>query len=234
MGAGTQMSIRYVVNSPGPRAQYSGVQIDDDSTAVGWQTDGDRVGRFRRALTPTERRALRRALDAARDARSAPPAAAPRRPGATTERVIADGVDLTAGAEVPPAAADLVDRLRELQGRLSGSPVAAVALEVTGPPWTARLRHVGDEPVAVRMASLTLTVAVFGPDGALIDTVDRAVDGSGVGDRVGTGWTLSLVEDLDRPAVPAGGFATLTVAGAQADVRDDGILREVEWGWVNE
>lgn len=228
------MTIRYVTNTPGPRAHSSGVEIDDDFTAAGWQTDGDRVGRFRRALTAAERRALEHALDAARDVGTMPPATGPRRPGATTERVIADGVDLTVGSEVPAAAADLVDRLRDLQAALPDSPVAAVALEVTEGPLGGRLRHVGDEPVGVRMTSLTVTVAVFGPDSALIDTVDHTVDATGTGDRIEPGWTLPLAEDLDGPAVPAGGFVTVTVTGAQADVLGDGIFRDVEWGWVSE
>lgn len=228
------MTIRYSTNTPGPRAQSSGVEIDDEFTAVGWQTDGDRVGRFRRPLTVAERRALEQALDAARDAGAATPARGPRRPGATTERIIADGVDLTIGAQVPAAAAELVDRLRDLQAQLPDSPVAAVALEVTGPPLGGRLRHVGDQPVGVRMTSLTVTVAVFGPDSALVDTVDRTVDASGTGERVSPGWTLPLAEDLGGPPVPAGGFVTVTVAGAQADVLGDGIFRDVEWGWVSE
>lgn len=228
------MMIRYVTNTPGPRAHSCGVEIDDDFTAAGWQTDGDRVGRFRRPLTAAERRTIERSLTAARDVDATPPAPGPRRPGSTTERIIAEGVDLSVGTDVPGPAADLVDRLRDLQAALADSPVAALALEVTGAPRRGRLRHVGDEPMVVRMTSLTVTVAVFGPDSALIDTVDRTVDASGTGDRIRPGWTLSLGEDLDGPAVPAGGFLTVTVAGAQADVQGDGILREVEWGWVSE
>ena len=229
------MTVRYHTNSPGPRAQYSGVEIGDDFTAVGWQTDGDRIGRFRRALTADERRALERALQAARGAGPTPPAKGPRRPGAGTERIIADGVDLTVGPDVPAAAADLVDRLRDLQADLTDSPVGAIALEVTtGPPLQARLRHVGAEPMEVQMASLTVSVAVFGPDSELVDTLDRTVDASEVGDRVAPGWALAPVEELEPPTVPAGGFATITVTGAQADVLGDGILRAVEWGWVSE
>jgi len=229
------MTVRYHTNSPGPRAQYSGVEIGDDFTAVGWQTDGDRIGRFRRALTADERRAMERALQAARRAGPTPPAKGPRRPGAGTERIIADGVDLIVGPDVPAAAADLVDRLRDLQADLTASPVGAIALEVTtGPPLQARLRHVGAEPMDVQMASLTVSVAVFGPDSELVDTLDRTVDASEVGDRVAPGWALAPADDLDPPAVPAGGFLTVTVTGAQADVLGDGIQRAVEWGWVSE
>lgn len=229
------MTIRYGMNTPGPRAQYSGVEIDDDFTAVGWQTDGDRVGRFRRALTAAERRSLERALQAARRAGPTPPAKGPRRPGAGTERIIADGVDLTVGPDVPADAAELVDRLRDLQADLTDSPVGAIALEVTtGPRLQVRLRHVGAEPVGVQMTSLTVSVAIFGSDSALVDTVDRTVDASDVADRVAPGWTLAPADDLDPPAVPAGGFVTVTVTGAQADVLGDGIRRAVEWGWVSE
>lgn len=228
------MTVRYFTSSPGPRGHSAGLEIDDESTAVAWQTDGDRVGRFRRPLTAAERRALARALDAAGRAGSAPPARGPRRPGAGTERIIADGVDLTVGSDVPPGAADLVDRLRELADRLTDSPVAAVVLEVTGPPWEARLRHLGAEPLPVRTSALTLGVAAFDRDSALLDTVERTVDAAGVGDRIVPGWALTLVEDLDGPPVPAGGFATVTVTGADVDVRGDGVLRSAEWGWVSE
>lgn len=228
------MTIRYVTTSPGPRPQSYGVEIGDDFTALGWQTFGDRVGRFRRALTATERQAVERALDAARVAGPTPPAGGPRRPGATTERIIADGVDLVVGDDTPAGATGLVDRLRDLQADLADSPVAAVELEVTAPPLGGRLRHVGAEPIAVRVASLTVSVAVFGPDNALVDTVDRTVGASVVGDLIKSGWTLTLADDLGAPPVPAGGFLTVTVGGAELDVLADGILRAVEWGWVSE
>lgn len=231
------MTIRYVSTTPGPRAQSSGVEIDDEFTAFAWQTDGETIGRFRRSLDAAERDGLTRALDAARRTEPAPPAGGPRRPGAGSERIVADGVDVTVGSEADPAAADLVDRLRELADRLTGSPVAAVVLEVTGPPWTVRLRHSGDADISVRAPTLTVSVAAFGPDSELLDSTDRTVesgaDATGE-DRVGPGWTLDLIENDDSPAVPAGGFATVTVTGAEADVRGDGILRRIEWGWASE
>lgn len=232
------MIIRYVSTTPGPRGQSSGVEIDDAFTAVGWQTDGGTVGRFRRSLDPAERDGLVRALDAARHIDPDPPTGGPRRPGAGSERIIADGVDLTVGAEADPAAADLVDRLRDLADRLTGDPVAAVILEVAGPPWTVRLRQAGAAELTLRGSALTVSVTTFGPDSDILDSTERTVDltaeRTGDGDRVGPGWTLDLVENLATPAVPADGFATVVVSGAEADVRGDGIVRGVEWGWVSE
>lgn len=232
------MTIRYALTTPGPHGQSAGVEIDDDVTATGWQTDGGTVGRFRLSLDAADRDGLTRALEAARHIEPDPPAGGPRRPGAGSERIIADGVDLTVTDEVDPAAADLVERIRDLADRLTAHPVAAVVLEVTGPPWTATLRHAGDADLTVRTAALTVSVTVFGADSEILDSTEHSVEPrverTGADERVGPGWTLDLVENLSAPTVPAGGFVTVTVTGAQADVRGDGILRGVEWGWVRE
>lgn len=232
------MTVRYTITTPGPGGHSAGLEIDDESTAVAWQTDGDRIGRFRRPLTAAERLALQRAVEAARRREPDPPAGGPRRPEASTERIIADGVDLTVTDDVDPAAADLVARLRDLADRLTASPVAAVVLDVEGPPWTVRLRHAGDTDLTLRASALTVSVTTFGPDSEILDTtehiVEHAVEHAGDGDRVGPGWSRDLVDKLDAPAVPAGVFVTVTVSGAQADVRGDGIVRGVEWGWASE
>lgn len=228
------MTVRYMCTTPGPHGQSSGVEIDDDFVAAGWQTDGGTVGRFGRPLDRAERDGLVRALTAARRAEPAPPAGGPRRPGAGTERIIADGVDLTVTDEVDPAAVELVERVRELAERLTGSPVAAIVLDVDGPPWTVRLRHAGETDLTVRAAALTVSTTVFGPDSEILDSTEHIVERAADDDRAGPGWTLDLVENGDGAAVPAGGFAAVTVTGAQADVRGDGIVREVEWGWVSE
>ena len=148
------MTVMYTSTAPG---RYAGIEIDDEFTAVGWQTAGHRVGRFRRALSTKEQRTLAAALRTARDAGPAPTAAGPRRPGAVTERVAASELpDLTVTGDPPAGFVPLVDALRGLLEDLAGSPVAAVELTVTGSPARARLGHVGHEPLAVRMADLTV------------------------------------------------------------------------------
>ncbi|HEY7815463.1 MAG TPA: hypothetical protein VIC62_19610 [Nakamurella sp.] len=226
------MTVTYSSTAPG---RYSGVEIDDEFTAVGWQTAGHRVGRFRRSLSATEQEALAGGLHTARDAGVPPSAGGARRPGAVTERVRADDLpDLAVTGDPPAGFAPLVDALRALLEDLAESPVAAVELMVTGSPPRAALHHVGDEPMAVRMADLTVRATVFGPDSAIVDSATHAVDPPDVGDEIGPGWALTLADDLGVPAVPTGGFATVTVGRPELDVLGDGVLRPVEWGWMSE
>jgi hypothetical protein len=116
--------------------------------------------------------------------------------------------------------------------------VAAIELTVTGHPSQVRLGHVGDDPMTLRSAELTVEAAVFDEDGGLADTASRTVpsgqDAGEAGAEIGPGWALPLTEDLGVPGVPDGGYLTVSVGGAELDVRGDGVLRPVEWGWMSE
>ncbi len=228
------MIVRLTRTSGGTAPQFSGVEIDDGFAAQAWQTSGHRVGRFARPLSSTERTALRRALTAAASAPPAPPPAL--RPGAVTEQITADGLDLLLDAHRPPSggACDLVELLRTLHQDLADSPVAAVELEVTAPPLTARLRHVGTQPLAVRLGSLTLQATVFDEDSGIVDSVSRRIPAPEPDGSVAPGWSLPLVDDLAVPEPVEGGFLTVTVGPAEVDVLGDGVLRRAEFGWMSE
>lgn len=230
------MRLTYSSTAPG---RFAGVEIAEDGTASAWQTAGHRVGRFRRPLTTAESTGLMEAVRAARDAGPPPPASGPRRPGGVVERISADDLpDLTVTDDPPAAVAALAEQVRALLEDLARSPVAAIELTVTGRPSGVRLGHVGDDPMTLRSAGLTVEAAVFDGDGGLADTASRTVpsglDGGETGSEVGPGWALPLTDDLGVPEVPDGGYLTVTVGGAELDVRGDGVLRPVEWGWMSE
>jgi hypothetical protein len=220
--------------------QSSGIEIGDDGRAAAWATSGHRVGRFARELSGSERAALERALAAAQDAGDPPaprPAGQAVRPGGATEQLTADGlpdVVLDAHQEPPPGFEDLVQLMRALREDLAGSPVAAIELEVSGSSLGARLRHVGSEPVAVRMAMLTVQATLFGPDSALVDSATHTVDASGAGSQVGPGWSLPLADDLGLAPPRNGGFLTVTVGTPEVDSLGDGVLRPAELTWMTE
>ena len=234
------MTARLTRTAHGLVSQSSGIEIGDDGRAAAWATSGHRVGRFARELSGGERAALERALAAARDAGD-PPAPRPAdqavHPGGATEQLTADGLPdivLDAHQEPPPGSEDLVRLMRTLREDLTGSPVAAIELEVSGSPLGARLRHVGSEPVAVRMATLTVQATLFGPDSALVDSATPTVDASGAGRQAGLGWSLPLADDLGLAAPRNGGFLTVTVGTPEVDALGDGVLRPDALTWMTE
>lgn len=224
-------TVRYARTAPGRPQQFSGLEIDADAGAVGWQNFGHRVGRFARALTESECDALTAALDGARD--TDPGTAGP--PGSVTEQITADGIDVTLNPQDPPAGfADLVDLLRSLLGDMADSPVAAIELEVTPAPLSARLRHVGPQGLAARLGPLTVQATSFDEDSGIVDSVSERVVPPEPDGTVGPGWVLPLVEDLAIEAPPDGGFLTVTVGTPEVDVLGDGVPRRAEFGWMSE
>jgi hypothetical protein len=234
------MTARLTRTAHGLTLQSSGIEIGDDGRAAAWSTSGHRVGRFARTLSAGERAAFERALTAARDA-GEPPAPGPAgqavHPGGATEQLIADGLPaivLDAHQEPPPGSEDLVRLMRTLREDLAASPVAAIELDVSGSPLGAWLRHVGSEPVAVRIATLTVQATLFGPDSALLDSATHTVDASGAGSQAGPGWSLPLAEDLGLAAPSEGGFLTVTVGTPEVDALGNGVLHPAELAWMTE
>ena len=158
-------------------------------------------------------------------------------PSVSREQLAADGlpaVVLHGHAPPPRGFGDLVDLLVKLREELSDSPVAAIELDVAGSPLSARLRHVGSEPVSVRLGALTLQATLFDEDSAIVDTATHSVEPDAVDGPVGTGWELPLVDDLGLAAPRKGGFLTVTVGRAEVDSLGDGVLRPAEFSWIIE
>jgi hypothetical protein len=234
------MTVRLIHTAWGAAQQSVGIEIDDDGHARSWQTSGHRVGRFARELSASERTALERALSAARDADSQAtpdPAGRVLPPSGSREQLVADGLsglELDGHAEPPTGFGDLVNLLVKLREDLAESPLAAIELEVDGAPLAARLRHVGSEPVSLRLGALTLSATLFGKGSALVDSVTHTVDPHAVDGPVGPGWVLPLVEDVGLAGPRKGGFLTVTVGTAEVDSLGDGVLRSAEFSWIAE
>lgn len=235
------MTVRLTHMAHGHVPQSSGLEVDDAGNAVAWKDYGHRVGRFARGLSADERGALERALASAAEAAGDVGAAAaggPLPPSGVTEQLTADGlpdVVVQQHAEPPAGLGDVLDLLRDLRASLTESPVAALELDVSGSPLRARLRHVGSEPLTVRLGMLTLQATLFGPDSTLLDSATVTVDaGGGEAAAVGPGWSLPLTEDLSIPAPAKGGFLTVSVGTPEVDVWADGVLHGVELSWMAE
>jgi hypothetical protein len=239
MEARTPMTVRLTRTSHGTPPDSAGIEIDDKGHATGWQTSGNRVGRFARELLPQERVALDRALTSARgaDAPAIPDPNAVRPPSGATEQLIADdlpGVVLDEHPTPPPGFKKLVRLLLSLREDLVESPIAAIELEVDGPPFRAQLRHVGSEPVSVRMGTLTVLATLFKRNSAIEDSKTYTVDASEDNGPVWPGWTLPLVDELVIDAPRKGGFLTVSVGTPEVDALGDGVLRSVEFSWMTE
>ena len=118
--------------------------------------------------------------------------------------------------------------MRDLHADLAASPVGALELAVDVDPATATLRHVGAEPLDVRISRPTVQTLVYDADSRVVSelsaVVDLTVDGA-----VGPGWTVALPGEV--PATPDGGFVSVSVGPIAADALGDGVLRQVELGW---
>jgi hypothetical protein len=233
------MTIRLTRTSHGGPPLFLGIEIDDDGRAAGWQTSGNRVGRFARELSTRERSTLERALTSARSA-GAPagldPTSQVQPPSGATEQLTANdlpAVVLSAHQKPPAGFKDLFKLLRKLRDQLADSPVAAIELRVDGPPFDAQLRHLGHQPVTVRMGTLGVKATLFKRDSAIADSKTYTVD-AGVNGPVGPGWTLPLVDDLAIDAPRKGGFLSVSVGTAEVDALGDGVLRSAEFVWMSE
>jgi hypothetical protein len=234
------MTIRLTRTSHGTPPLSMGIEIDDAGRAAGWQTSGNRVGRFAHSLSERELKALDRALAAAKEAEieAAPDSASQvQPPSGAVEQLTANGLpDLVLDAhEKPPAGfKDLVKLLRKLREKLADSPVAAIELSVAGPPFDAQLRHVGQQSVTVRMGTLSVKATLFKRDSSIADSKTYTVDASGVDGPVGPGWTLPLVDDLAIDAPGKGRFLTVSVGAPEVDALGDGVLRSAQFVWMSE
>ncbi len=245
------MTLRLTLSSYGSSHLEIGLALDDDGHVTGWQTAGWRVGRFARELTAAERASLDAALDQARAGRAEtvegqpaeqstdPPPTPSRAPSGATEQLVADGLpDATfpSNARPPQGFEALIEVLRGVRETIADSPVAAIELEVSpGPPLSARLRHVGSEPVDVRSDDeLRLEAVVYDEDYLEVERDVVAVATAGPEGEVSAGWELQLAERLDLAVPPPGGFVSISVGPLRVDSLGDGVLRQAEFSWVSE
>ena len=241
------MTLRLTLSAYGSSHLEIGLVVDDDGHVTGWQTSGWRVGRFGRELTATERASLAAALEAAshstrpepaegQDADSPP--TAPRPPSGSTEQLVAHGLpDATfaSNATPPPGFEDLIEVLRGVREHIAEFPVAAIELDVSGSPLSARLRHVGTEPVDVRSDDeLLIEAVVYDEDYLEVERAAPPVSSAGPNGAVFPGWELDLVDRLDLSPPPRGGFVSISVGSLRVDSLGDGVLRQAEFSWVSE
>jgi hypothetical protein len=210
----------------GPGVSF-GVEVDDGQ-ARSWQNAGEVVGRFGRPLADEERAALDRAVVAARQAVAdgAIPTVETWKPEGSTERVSVDDlptIALDPHEDPPPQLAPLLDALHNVMGDLTGSPVAAIALDVDGSPLRARLRHVGSEPVAVRLGRMEVETVLFGEGDVIVERARSMVDGPAETIETNAGWTFDLGGELGLPAPEKGQFLTVRV-DIEADIAGGGVL----------
>jgi hypothetical protein len=244
------MTLRLTLSAHGSSHLEIGLVVDDDGHVTGWQTAGWRVGRFARNLTAAERASLAAALEAAgstppepaegqlAESPPADPPAAPRPPSGSTEQLVADGlpdVTFASNATPPPGFDDLIEVLRGVRENIAESPVAAIELDVSASPLSARLRHVGTEPVDVRSdGELHLAAVVYDADYLEVDRAAPPVPSAPPNGAVSPGWVLDLVDRLDLSPPPRGGFVSITVGSLRVDSLGDGVLRQAEFSWVSE
>ena len=231
------MTVRLTRTSHGGIPDLAVLTVDDDGNASYAQTSGHRIGRFARSLSGSERKALQRALTAASTASAPDAPAGPAQPSGTVEQLVADGLPdlvLDSGAAPPPGFRQLLRVLLRLRGDISDSPLAAIEVEVTGSPRAVRLRHLGSEPVRVRLSTMTVEATLFGPDSAIVESRSETVDGSAVDGTVEPGWVLPLVADAGIGEAAKGGFVTVSVGPAEVDALGDGVLRPAEFSWAGE
>jgi hypothetical protein len=144
-------------------------------------------------------------------------------------------VTFASNATPPAGFDDLIEVLRGVRENIAESPVAAIELDVSASPLSARLRHVGTEPVDVRSdGELHLAAVVYDADYLEVDRAAPPVPSAPPNGAVSPGWVLDLVDRLDLSPPPRGGFVSITVGSLRVDSLGDGVLRQAEFSWVSE
>jgi hypothetical protein len=233
------MTLRLIMSYYGSSTIEAALEVDDDGRATGWQTAGRRVGRFARALTAAERRALRNALEAGPGAGDASGETndAPLPPSGASEQLVGDGFAATFDPSIgPPEGLEQTFAvLRAIREDLEASPVAAIELDVSGTPLRALVRHAGTDPIQVRVdGALQVQITAYGKNSRVVDSITHTVDTGGLTGSVGAGWGLELIDDVGISDPGRGGFLSVSVGSLDVDSRGDGVLRQADLSWVSE
>lgn len=175
------------------------LEISEDGSftlwrSVGWATHPPTpVGRFAGHLEPETHQAVRVAAVAAvaaGDLRLLP------KPDAAIETVLVDSVRARMGThEEPPGAwGTLMTHLRQLLGELTNQPQAALGLEVVDGGRSARLIHLGSQPLRLDFNDLTVRAVLWEGYRKVGDWwAARGWRPSGSADVTATaGWSLAL------------------------------------------
>jgi hypothetical protein len=166
------------------------LRIDGDRFEM-WRSHGStKVGSFAGPLPAGA--GARLASEAAAAAGAGPLTGTPLPDGAV-ESVTVGGVSATVGEHDRPEGpwGVLVVDLRRLLAELTASPRAALALEVTPPAGSARLVHLGADPLRIDASMLRVRTVLWGPGSEKLGDWTSPPTDSGES-SIGPGWTLAL------------------------------------------
>ena len=214
-------------HGPGPRADEA-IYIDDEGHVVARRTFADhRVGRFGRTLDAAELTKLKRALKQAADA---PVDGSPRTwvPDGGTERVSVDGLaplELDPHDGAPKGWKPLVEQLRTLLETIVADPVAAIELVIEADPIRVTLRHVGSEPLALRLDAVAVEAYVIAADDTTAGSAVTSVAGPNGADVGAPGWSWDVPVTLALPQLAPGQSLEVTVV-VDIDTEGDGRWRQ--------
>jgi hypothetical protein len=159
---------RRLGGSPPPSAEL--LDVARDGAFDLWRTRAESfptttpIGRFRGTVDPD---LLNHVLGLA-GAAGAPPSVGPAPAGSPIDRVELPGVgevESDGYAALPQPWADLRQQAQELAVDLTAQPAGSVGLEVT--PSSARLVHLGDEPLTLDLSGAQVRVLVWSADGGI-------------------------------------------------------------------
>jgi len=198
------------------------LEIEDDGSftmwrSVGWATlPPTPVGQFAGALAAEDLRALRAEADAA--AREGD-LTSRMQPGIPVETIEAGDAtaDVTPGREIPGAWGALVDHLRGLLASLTDQPVAALSIEVAGDGRSARLQHLGSEPIRLDLRQVSMLVSRHSAAGASLGEWRLPATDLGGEVEAEDGWTLELPFDHGLDGTPGSRLTVIANLAAYDD-----------------
>lgn len=160
------MKLLYERQGGTPPSDDERLEIEDDGRFRMWRTVGSaRVGRFAGRIPASDGAAL--ALDAGAAAAAGGRDITPPRDAALETITVGDVISTMGHHELPPPPwGPLVKRLRDLLDGLTDQPEAAVALEVNPDATVVRLRHLGQQALALDVVDPSIDITIFEPNGA--------------------------------------------------------------------
>ena len=146
-----------------PPPDWEILQVGDDGAFLMWRSvNSPVVGRFGGTLAPAvvdQLRAESAAAAATGDLAQMPPA------DSAIERIATDKAKASLGHpdEVGGPWGTFISHVRKLLDELTNSPVAAIGLQVAPNASSARLQHLGENPVLIDLSRLSVRAVLWGP-----------------------------------------------------------------------